>query len=630
MPHDTDPLAATWAALHDLSGTTLGETLRAPPAEALVTSPLPHITLGAGASPDVAADLELVRVLGAGGMGEVLLARQRSLGRDVAVKRARAEGGEALRAALVHEARMMGRLEHPNIVPVHALGVGADDVPVMLMKRIEGTSLAALLRDPEHQAWAPLLRRHGERLAVAVAVLEGVCDALELSHARGVVHRDVKPDNVMIGTYGEVYLLDWGVAVEPARAGERVELVGTPGYLAPEMVVGHVAALGPHTDVYLLGATLHEVLTGRPRHDASSLRGALESAIESAPFTYDDAVPRELAELCNETTAREPGLRPAGAAAFRQRLVDYTRHGTSRALAAAAWASLAAAEASTEDGASRGPALTECRFGFVQALRAWPDNVEAARGLSRTLRHMLELELERESPDAARSLHRELAEHEGAPDRELAERIEAARAALEETRERARRVGQLQREMDPGASTGARKLPFLLLFLASLGVGGAMLVTDDASAAFSVRKLVLVDAVVVSVFFAALAFVWRRLAINTMSRRITWLVVLQTAFLPSSDLLALARGATFADAMTFRLLVLSAGFACAAALSLPALGWLAGLCAASAFALALTPAALAPGLGLLAMLLVLALSIHLFASGKIKPRPEDTLSKTEL
>ena len=128
------------------------------------------------------------------------------------------------RAALLHEARVTGRLEHPNIVPIHVLGVDASDRPVMVMKRIEGASLRALLHDPAHPGWSPLDARYADRLEAQVAVLQGVCDALSYAHDKGVVHRDVKPENVMVGPFGEVYLLDEAAMADYYGTGDELHL----------------------------------------------------------------------------------------------------------------------------------------------------------------------------------------------------------------------------------------------------------------------------------------------------------------------------------------------------------------------------------------------------------------------
>jgi hypothetical protein len=233
---------------------------------------------------DLAGDLEVTGVLGDGGMGQVLAARQRSLARLVALKRVRpAHATSETEAALLDEGRITGGLEHPNIVPVHALG--RDDVgnPVLVMKRIEGTSWRALLDDDAHPAWAPLLAAHGDRTSAHLEVLMRVADAAHFAHARGVVHRDIKPENVMVGSFGEVYLVDWGIAVRVGRTvadGDGAfRIRGTPAYMAPEMIGGDPARVDARTDVYLLGGVLHVILTGRPPNAGQTLTEVCASAL---------------------------------------------------------------------------------------------------------------------------------------------------------------------------------------------------------------------------------------------------------------------------------------------------------------------------------------------------------------
>jgi len=233
-------------------------------AAGLSPSTLPHISIrlpdGSTSGPlpsEALGDIQVTGTLGEGGMGRVLLAEQRSLRREVALKTLKDPAAETVYVdALVREGVVTGHLEHPNITPVHQLGVDASGRPVLVMKRISGVAWSRLLADPEHQAWGTLGAKPDDRLRAHVEILLQVANALALAHSRGVLHRDVKPDNVMIGEFGEVYLVDWGVALElPGDAGPR-HLVGTPQFLAPEMLDAQLP-LGPGTDVYLLGATLH-------------------------------------------------------------------------------------------------------------------------------------------------------------------------------------------------------------------------------------------------------------------------------------------------------------------------------------------------------------------------------------
>ncbi len=271
---------------------------------------------------------EIGALLGRGGMGVVHSAVQVSLRREVAIKRvARSSRGSAhpaALAALLKEAWVGGNLEHPNVVPVHAL-VEIDGAPAVVMKRIEGTSLSVVLRDGGAATDPPVSR---------LRVLVAVCNAVAYAHRRGVLHLDLKPDNVMLGRFGEVCVLDWGLAAGfgpeapqwlPAAAEIRA-VSGTPDYMAPEIALGDGAHVSPRTDVYLLGAMLHEIVTGSAPHGGATLLERLEHAYRSAPFAYPDTVPGELAAILHRSMHRDPERRFASAEALRDAIEGFLAH----------------------------------------------------------------------------------------------------------------------------------------------------------------------------------------------------------------------------------------------------------------------------------------------------------------
>jgi serine/threonine-protein kinase len=340
-------------------------------------------------------DLEVIRTLGEGGMGRVFLARQHSLDRDVAVKTVRDGASERERVALLAEGAITGHLEHPAVIPVHALGMDPAGRPVLVMKRVEGAAWNELLANPQHEAWRDDGGDAGDRLVRHLEILMQVCNATSFAHSRGIIHRDIKPENVLIGSYGEVYLADWGIALRTEDATPAMPMCGTPSYMAPEMVVGGV--IDARTDVYLLGATLHHILTGRPRHAATNFRAVLFAASSSDPFEYPATVPALLAALANAATSLDPAKRPSSAAEVRQAIAAYLRHRSSIALADSAVRRLQELEVLVEDGT----ALTsegrqreidvlaaEVRFALDQALRDWAGN-EAARNASSTLEKLV-------------------------------------------------------------------------------------------------------------------------------------------------------------------------------------------------------------------------------------------------
>lgn len=347
--------------------------------------------------------------LGAGGMAVVELAEQRSLGREVAVKRPIDQPGAG--DALLTEARITGGLEHPAIVPVHELVLDSDGVPAMVMKRLEGESWRDRLeREHEAAAGAPLsddaMTRHVE---VAIAL----CNALDYAHSRGVVHLDVKPDNVMVGQFGEVWLLDWGIAVRldaPGRSRDE-RLLGTPSYMAPEQLRGR-AAVDARTDGFLVGASLHHAITGGALRGDGSVLQVIQRVQRSEPVRYGPEIPESLAAILLRACAADPAARYADMASLRDALTSYLRHRGAETLARRARQDLQRLEAAVRalvPEASGGAREIETlasrtRFGFEAALQAHPTFASAQDGLRRTLLASIAFELWRENAAAAGAL----------------------------------------------------------------------------------------------------------------------------------------------------------------------------------------------------------------------------------
>jgi eukaryotic-like serine/threonine-protein kinase len=521
------------------------------------------------------ADFEVLELLGEGGMGRVHLARQRALDREVALKTIKDERVESHQsgavAGLGAEAIVMGRVEHPNVVPVHMVGVGPHDRLILVMKRIEGVQWRTLLHDANHPHWAVLEVAPEDRMAFHLDVLAQVANALHFAHSRGVVHRDVKPENVMIGAFGEVYLVDWGVALtqDARRASEgdhalRLDdIVGTPAYMAPEAARGAIEQHGPHTDVYLLGATLHEILTGHPRHEGSTLPAVLLAAHESTPFAYPDTTPDELAALANAATAREPNDRPGSAMAFRRALDTFRHHSGSLTLARTAEALLAQAKASTDESAID-RLMVEARFGFVQALRDWSDNAEARTGLRRCLEWLAQREIDRENPAGARLLIEEveaIVEHEalaesatpsessigsltsllGALERRLAERETAAARIAEAERDRDLELSWRERTWMLGGMLAIGLPVTVWTFLVAL---------RGETASFEHRDLIVFAGGIMAAYGLALAKFRRKLFANAANRKVTALLGLMFGAFLIHRILAASLGASVVATLT--------------------------------------------------------------------------------
>jgi serine/threonine protein kinase len=261
--------------------------------------------------------------LGTGAMGMVRVATQPGMGRKVAVKTLRPlHQDRAATLRLLQEAWITGALEHPNIVPVYEIAIDRDKSPQVVLRRIDGLHWRDLIRDPSR-----VHELYGEEdlFEWNLRVLMQVASALHFAHQRGVVHRDVKPENVMIGRFGDVYVMDWGIAVSTRKEDEGripvawkvTEMAGTPAYMAPEMLDGEEPFVSARTDVYLLGATLYELVAGRAPHRGDSLMELVRSIVRSEPVFPPRRAPRpwwsSAAGPCTRTRRRaSPPRRPSG------------------------------------------------------------------------------------------------------------------------------------------------------------------------------------------------------------------------------------------------------------------------------------------------------------------------------
>lgn len=236
--------------------------------------------------PDVGERYEVTGRLGRGGMGVVYSARDRTLDRDVAVKVLdRADPTTGAARLLRDEARILARLEHPGIVPVHDAGTLPDGRVFYVMKLVRGARLDAAL-----DTHASLV----ERLDLFLRV----CDAVSFAHAQGVVHRDLKPANVMCGQFGEVLVMDWGVAKVLGRADHCEQtVVGTPGFMPPEQTSPDSAGIDARADVYALGVILAAMLPApAPRPLAAIARKARAEAIDQ-PYSTVAALARDIGQF---------------------------------------------------------------------------------------------------------------------------------------------------------------------------------------------------------------------------------------------------------------------------------------------------------------------------------------------
>jgi eukaryotic-like serine/threonine-protein kinase len=260
--------------------------------------------------------------IGRGGLGEVVEAFDLDLRRVVALKRLRPDrSGPADLARLLAEAQITAQLEHPNIPPVHTVGVDDEGRAYFTMTRIRGISLSDFIRRAHAgpEPWQTV------GLGLMLRIFLRVAYALAAAHARGVIHRDVKPDNIMVGDFGEVRLMDWGIAKVLARGARNSEpptppidpgttladsvvgaVIGTPGYMAPEQAAG-AAHLDERADVYALGATLYEMLSGQPPIQADSQLEKLRHTVDGTIVPLDEFpwVPTPLCALVSRALATD-------------------------------------------------------------------------------------------------------------------------------------------------------------------------------------------------------------------------------------------------------------------------------------------------------------------------------------
>jgi serine/threonine protein kinase len=376
-----------------------------------------------------------VSEVGAGGLGKVWLARDNDLSREVALKEIKpgSASSEAIRR-LIKEAQITGQLQHPGIVPVYE--VSHEGRPFYTMKLVRGETLSQAIREYHEAKQAgnenPLTERR------LLSIFLSVCDAIAYAHSRGVIHRDLKPDNIVLGEYGEAIVLDWGLArqvssddedsapivvtesgrTDATQAGQKL---GTPAYMAPEQASGRVEHMDERTDIYGLGAILFEILSGQPPHRAQKNADSAPSgtgndeplpqasitamlhriATSETPRVHsiDQSIPEELDAVCAMAMAKHRDDRYQTAKELKAALLEFQVHEESIQLASRADDDLAAARQSGDyDDFSR------ARFGFETALEQWPENASAAGGLKEARHDYAKTAFERGDFDLALSL----------------------------------------------------------------------------------------------------------------------------------------------------------------------------------------------------------------------------------
>ena len=460
--------------------------------------------------------LELASELGRGGMGAVHLADQLSLRREVAVKVAHDRHDPRARSSLLKEAWVGGQLEHPHVVPVHTLAAH-DGAPAIVMKRVEGRSFLSALEEPDRDAH---LERH-------LRVLIACCRAIAFAHSRGILHLDLKPDNVMLGAFGEVYVVDWGLAAGLSDdkaswlppASSITGIAGTPGYMAPELSAGDATRIDARTDVYLLGGMLHTILTGEPRHAGDNLMAVLLAAFLSEPPELPGAPP-ELRAIVRRATHVDPEQRYASADALREALEGFLRHRLAERLASQAARMLDALGAEVARGAGDveiEPRLAECAQAIREARREWPAHPELEVLSEALLERRLQHAIAHDRVEAADAV---LAQMKQPGDAHRAQ-LEAARARVSARRAHVARLEDMSRELDLTLGTASRRATFGILgaifFLISLVLG---YLTRSGIHRIGYTELLVEGALLVATLVPYGYWNRRRLFVNVANRRL--------------------------------------------------------------------------------------------------------------
>ena len=354
----------------------------------------------------VPSDLKIEYEVGSGGLGIVDAASQACLGRMVAVKRVRPGlKDRAIDKHLRMEGELMGRLEHPCIPPIHLVGVDEGGWTVLVMKLIDGRSWEDLLHAPEidqqMRGSRTYIRKHLE-------LFYRIGEALAFAHGKGIIHRDIKPDNVVVGEYGEVYLIDWGLAAESTEDTpcEPGGFAGTPVYASPEMIA-RKPRLDARTDVYLLGATLYHVLVGRAPHRGGGMQEVLEAVLTNPTPTVVEGVPVPLMNICRMAMAPNPDDRYQTITDMLAEVRHYLDNSDTAELyteTEEAMEQLVLMQRQGVEADEFEAVGLKCRYNLERVHHAWPDHDGVSANLRKCLLMMCDHAIGRRRLAAARTL----------------------------------------------------------------------------------------------------------------------------------------------------------------------------------------------------------------------------------
>ena len=309
-------------------------------------------------------DYEIVTKLGEGGMGIVYSAIQKTLNRKVAIKAIKSSKAtsDESRRKFFYEAQITSDLDHPNIVPIHDLGSNDDGTLFYSMKMVDGTP------------WEDAIQK--KTRVENIEILMKVCDAVAFAHSRNIIHRDLKPENVMLGAFGEVLVMDWGLAVN-LNTTQKFGMSGTPVYMSPEMAKHDLSKIGKASDIYILGGILFQIVVGNAPHKGKTVRECIANAIQN--INIDPGFEDPLLDIANHAMATEPTDRYGSVVEFQDAIREHLRYAQSIALSQRAEELL---ENSIRNQDYQG--FSRALFSMQDAIELWSENQAAKDGLHRT------------------------------------------------------------------------------------------------------------------------------------------------------------------------------------------------------------------------------------------------------
>jgi|GEM_PF-4675626 len=343
-------------------------------------------------------NIQKKQILGIGGMGTVYLAEQKYPFRNVAVKQAHNASTKA-QATIFQEAMIAGALEHPAIVPIYEVQHNKLHGPEIIMKRIEGQTFLELIE--EKQGTKGWIQR-------AFHICISICQALEYVHSKRILHRDIKPENIMLGRFGEVYLLDWGLAVPMDKAEHLPKgICGSLQYMPPEMLLGDPSILDERTDIFLLGATLYEAITGEAKY-SGTLMEDIKEKIRSCKEKFIHSENGEMiGAIINKACARNPNDRYHSMHEFRTELEQFLERREAVVLRKMADQERKKLEEGFEKQLPAKllfPHFHRARFAYERALEIWKEDIVSQKGLFHLLMTAIQFHLSRNELDVVEQL----------------------------------------------------------------------------------------------------------------------------------------------------------------------------------------------------------------------------------